>query len=558
MKKIYLLLLFVAAAFQGFSQTAASYIFSVVPGTTYTSIASAPGVVTASLACDDCNLGSIPIGFTFRFCGTNYTTLAASSNGFISLSNLSSAPFTVNATNITGPGFLMPYWSDLTGLGSPAPAAYYITTGSAPNRVFTFQWKNFLKTGTTWPANVQVKLYETTNAIEYCYGTFTNTITPASVGIANSTTDWQNLNTLSGTPVSSSSTFTNNPAGLPDSTQTFRWMPPCSGTPIAGTVSASLTAGCVNYTSLLTLTGGVPPYTPGISYEWKSSPNGTSWSVVPGATNPAYTATVTATVYYHIITSCSYSGLTNVTPPVLLSFNAPGAISGPDTICVGSTGTFSDTTSGGIWSSSNTGVAIIGAVGSVMGVSAGTVTITFTHGGCFATRSLYVSSGPDPGVITGNYLLCATPTTFTETVPGGTWGVTNTSIAGVSTGGAAYAILPGLDTITYTLSNTCGTSVTKFPVNTTPCLTNVNILNTAGMNIEVYPNPNNGTFTFKAASLNDEQITVSLTNLSGAQLRQFTTTTNKTTDLKTTLPAGMYFLTVRSKQGSAVVKVLVE
>jgi Secretion system C-terminal sorting domain len=559
MKKIYSLLLFVAIAAHGFSQTAATYGFTAIAGT-YSSISTAPGVVTSSLACNDCNATGIPVGFTFRFCGTNYTALAASSNGFLSLANLSPAPLSPVASNITGAGFLMPFWADLTGVpGAFTPAAYYLTTGTAPNRVFTFEWKNYFSYGTSNSGNFQVKLYESSNIIEFVYGTFTGSvINPSAIGIANSTTDWQTLPDATTALAPSSTTFTNSLATMVTSGQVYRWTPPCSGTPPAGTVTASLTAGCVSYTSLLTLTGGTPPTVPGTTYLWKYSPNGTSWTAIAGATNPTYTATVTATVYYHCITYCSYSGLTNVTPPVILYFNQPGAISGPDTICAGATGMFSDTTLGGIWSSSNTAVATIGAVGGVMGVSQGSTTISFTHGGCTATRPLYVSAAPAAGSITGRYLICIAPTTFTESVSGGIWGVTNTSIAGVSTIGAVFGILPGRDTVTYTVTNSCGSSVAKYAINTTPCLTGVNNTNPSEINIELYPNPNTGAFTFKATAQNDEPVSVTITSLLGTQLKQFTTTTNKTTDLNTSLPPGMYVLAVQSKQGSAVTKMMVE
>ncbi|WP_193372059.1 Ig-like domain-containing protein, partial [Pedobacter agri] len=51
---------------------------------------------------------------------------------------------------------------------------------------------------------------------------------------------------------------------------------------------------------------------------------------------------------------------------------------GTNTVCVGSTTQYSNSTSGGVWSSSNTAVATVNASGLVTGVSAGTATIIYT------------------------------------------------------------------------------------------------------------------------------------------------------------------------------------
>ena len=51
-------------------------------------------------------------------------------------------------------------------------AISYITTGIAPNRVFTAEWKHLLSfyTGATARLNFQLKIYESTNVIEFYYG----------------------------------------------------------------------------------------------------------------------------------------------------------------------------------------------------------------------------------------------------------------------------------------------------------------------------------------------------------------------------------------------------
>ncbi len=81
---------------------------------------------------------------------------------------------------------------------------------------------------------------------------------------------------------------------------------PCSGTPTAGTVSVSSTYGGSSTVFNFTLTG----YTAaaGISFQWQTSTDSSSWSNISGATSTTYSYTgLTATKYVQCIVTCSYS-----------------------------------------------------------------------------------------------------------------------------------------------------------------------------------------------------------------------------------------------------------
>lgn len=78
---------------------------------------------------------------------------------------------------------------------------------------------------------------------------------------------------------------------------------PCSGAPTAGTASASATSVCTGSTSILSLTGNTN--TCGITYQWESSVNNSTWTNITGATSSTYTATVTSTLYYRCVVTCS-------------------------------------------------------------------------------------------------------------------------------------------------------------------------------------------------------------------------------------------------------------
>ena len=69
----------------------------------------------------------------------------------------------------------------------------------------------------------------------------------------------------------------------------------CSGTPTGGTTNATVTnvTSCTANTTVLSLTGASSGC--GITYQWQSSPNGSTWTNISGATSSTYTATITAT-----------------------------------------------------------------------------------------------------------------------------------------------------------------------------------------------------------------------------------------------------------------------
>lgn len=74
----------------------------------------------------------------------------------------------------------------------------------------------------------------------------------------------------------------------------------------------------------------------------------------------------------------------------------PAAIGGTATVCSGATTALSDATTGGIWSSDNSGVATVNGSGVVTGVSAGSVVISYSTGaGCVAVKTVTVNAIPN-------------------------------------------------------------------------------------------------------------------------------------------------------------------
>ena len=95
----------------------------------------------------------------------------------------------------------------------------------------------------------------------------------------------------------------------------------CAGAPTPGNTISSVASVCpaVNFNlSLQNTTSGS-----GVTYQWQSSADGTSWSAITGATGATLTRTQTAATYYRCQVTCS--GNTGTSTPVLVNMNPNSA-----------------------------------------------------------------------------------------------------------------------------------------------------------------------------------------------------------------------------------------
>jgi hypothetical protein len=156
-----------------------------LPGT-YVDLGSA-GTLISTGNYDNMNSAAQNIGFSFDFNCGSFTQFVLNTNGFIKLGNTppsSAALFfdgastagagIFNSTNAADINLLSPFNHDLTS-GTASPEYRVYTSGVAPDRICTIQFKN-VREKTTSPAQqynnmqFQVKLYESTNIIEFVYG----------------------------------------------------------------------------------------------------------------------------------------------------------------------------------------------------------------------------------------------------------------------------------------------------------------------------------------------------------------------------------------------------
>ncbi len=132
-----------------------------------------------------------------------------------------------------------------------------------------------------------------------------------------------------------------------------------------------------------------------------------------------------------------------------VTVNAMLPITGPSSVYVGNAITLADASTGGTWSSSNTGVATINSYGVLTGVTTGGVTITYTKGGAYVTYDVTIN--PISPITGATSLYVNNSIALADFTPGGTWSSSNTGIASIGTSGSVSGVNVGNVTITYTL-----------------------------------------------------------------------------------------------------------
>jgi len=465
-----------AVSIQLFSQALSTYGFSAFTRT-YTPVSGSfitysGGSGWGTSAYDDSYYNSIPIGFSFVYCGNTYTSLVASDNGWVALGE--SFGFTSYNTyqndlsnslahDLPRP-ILAALWADLKTAG---PNVRYATTGTAPNRVFTIEWYQsaFYSVSGIYPAeSIEIILYESTNIIDFAYQEIASepySVVGCAIGITGGVgapgltgiQQYWSLNNASASPTPSMTVNTTNVGSQPATNQVYRWSP-CNIV-VTATNSSPVCAG-----NSLELTGDT---TGGATRVYWNGPSFTS-SVL----SPTITAVTTAGA--GVYTLSATNGSCTITATTTVTVNpTPLAITGTNSVCTGSEVTLTDASGTSTWSNDASGNATVGATtGVVTGNTAGSATITFTlPTGCYTTVPVTVFA--TPAAITGPTSVCVHDSiALTETSTGGSWSSGATTIATVnSTTGYVKGIAAGTAVISYSSPAGCFATYTV-TVNPTP------------------------------------------------------------------------------------------
>ena len=183
------------------------------------------------------------------------------------------------------------------------------------------------------------------------------------------------------------------------------------------------------------------------------------------------------------------------------------------------------------------------------------VRISDSHISDNTTLYLSIQGPPYADIITGPDTVCLPNSiTLTDTTAGGAWSSTNTR-AMVGTTGIVTGISPGPDTISYQLTNSCGTATAIHPVRVKGCNVEVNTL-PAPQGITIAPNPSDGTFTLTIPG-NVQPARIIITNLLGQKLKELITATT-TQSIQLGSPPGIYFISVTTSGGEWCSKIVVQ
>ncbi|MBS1943039.1 MAG: hypothetical protein JST38_19425, partial [Bacteroidetes bacterium] len=314
-----------ALAFAGWiggawAQTANQYTFAVTAGGNLDPMSGATVLIGSGQ--DDLASAVTGIGFSFDYEGVGYTDFSVSSNGGMSLGATQITAYSVD--NISDGQYnpkIMAFMADgSTSTGNVST----VLVGSSPNQVRVIQWNTGVDYSAPAPNCLfQVWLHETTNVVEFHYGTGNPTGYSAYwwAGISGATgTNYLNIRPG---PTASNSDVTRLGA-WPGSDQVFSFTPPsanCS-TPTPGNTNASPASLCPGMATALSIAN--PEEGPGISRQWQSSPDGSTWTDINGATSTTYNSgPLGSTTWFRCAVTCSSGPSTVNSNPVQVVVSSP-------------------------------------------------------------------------------------------------------------------------------------------------------------------------------------------------------------------------------------------
>ncbi len=184
------------------------------------------------------------IPFVFRYNGLGYTGFTVSTNGYITFGSVtpSTSSYTPISASTAFDGAISALPAN-TGIQARTDETWlgdisYQVLGTAPDREFVIQYKNFRRYGTNYANerfSFQIRMVETSNVIKLVYGSFVNiysTSTTVQVGLRgltrddfnNRTTTMNWSSTTAGTSRTATCTFSGSV--YPISGLTFTFTPP--------------------------------------------------------------------------------------------------------------------------------------------------------------------------------------------------------------------------------------------------------------------------------------------------------------------------------------------
>jgi hypothetical protein len=348
----------------------------------------------------------------------------------------------------------------------------------------------------------------------------------------------------------------------------------CQGV-ASSTQTITISASSLNASTTVNLTAPT-------GFEISGTSTGTYSTSLVFAQTSAGTLTTT-TVFIRLSASASagtYSGslsiasdganqdlLLSMPSSTVTSLPTVSPITGSLSLCINGSTTLTNSTSGGTWTSSATGIANINtSTGLVQALSAGNVTMTYTvrsgvNSACTnsATAVMVVTAPPTVNAIAGTFSTCiGGTTTLTNATTGGTWSSSAIGIATINaTTGLVQGVAAGNATITYTVASgvnsACTSSVTAIvAVNALPTIGTIdpiaNVLTNATSFSVTIPSTTGSPDRFSITA--GTPVLASFVAVTDGAISGTGTSTSINITLPTSKTAGNYGFTLRVKKGS--------
>ncbi|MBL7692662.1 MAG: Ig-like domain-containing protein [Flavipsychrobacter sp.] len=424
---------------------------------------------------------SLSVSAGTSICLGSESTLIASGGTGYSWTPATGLSCTSCATTTASPAVTTTYTVSATVLGVPTSATVTITVNAVPSAIMgesaicagtTTMLTNAFTDGTWTSSNTAVAtinewgemtgIASGTTTITYqlpntCLATTDITVgAPAAIdGIAAifpGTTATLTCMPEDGTWSASNGNVTIDPSGelaaVSGGTATISYVSP-TGCVSTGVMTVNGSPAAITGTAFI-CAGGTTTFSSASAGGTWSSSNTSVATVDASSGDISGVAAGSATITYSI-------GAAFTTKQVFINA-LPDEITGITTFCAGTNTVLYSTIGGsGTWSSSDPSIATINTTsGMATGISAGTATITclIASSGCYKTKDITVN--PTPDAIDGETGICVGEVSnFSNSVAGGTWSSSNSSVATVGTAGTVNTLTAGGTTISYTMATGC-------------------------------------------------------------------------------------------------------
>ena len=278
-------------SFQANSQTTIT-----TSGTNYTGTNGLTGAAFVTFAVQNTNTFDIAITGIGCFGNTGVSTAPLQPTLWISSSSLSGAPGTIGSPNWTSVATGSPVTISANGIVPFLSNLVIVVPAGATRRFALSSDGGIAYSGTS--ATVPTPNTHSSGGVNLLVGNAQ--VSGSDVGYAGA--------------FPSGTTFT--PRFFTGSI-TFIQSSACTGTPAPGNTVSSVSTVCPNINFTLSLQNTFS--TTGITYQWQSSADGTTWSSISGATNATLTRSQTAATFYRCQVTCS--GNTGTSNPLLVALS---------------------------------------------------------------------------------------------------------------------------------------------------------------------------------------------------------------------------------------------